>query len=138
MEGLEAAVEVRLAEPADYAAISRIGKLVFRYETDVKRLQDACVLVATYGKIVAGFAIASDILVEGHTVIMSLAVHCEFRRCGIGTQLLETLQATAVLDQRPLIAMAALGDSRRMDFLQSVGFRVYQPKGDGLVLTWGK
>jgi ribosomal-protein-alanine N-acetyltransferase len=79
--------------------------------------------VAVLGDKVIGYICANYIMDEGH--ILNLAVHPDFRRCGIGTKLVEeVLDELKENDCRYIYLEVRFSNLRARNFYERFGFRV--------------
>lgn len=131
------AIVLRDACDGDIPAIARIQRLCFCGEpTDPRRLGEIQTVVAEYDGNVCGYFLSSFKLIPSHVVVLSLAVHPEYRRIGVGTQLLEVVQTSAVLADRRATVVCGLNLPFAL-LLESVGFRCVK-YGQGLsTYEWG-
>lgn len=129
---------LRDARLSDLSAVARIQRLCFFGEpTDPRMLGEITTTVAEIEGIVAGYCISSFDMIPSRLVVLSLAVHPEYRRIGVATQLLEAIQGAAVIADRRVRVIAGTNNWALSAVLHSVGFRITSQISDLRMFEWG-
>jgi ribosomal protein S18 acetylase RimI-like enzyme len=132
------AICLRDAEAQDVSSIARIQRLCFMGQpTDSRQLGNVVTTVATLQGVVAGYSICSMVLVPSRIIVLSIAVHPEYRRVGVATQLLEAAQCASVIADRRVRILGGATNSELSSLLHSVGFRIVDARYGIRIYEWG-
>lgn len=132
------AIVLRDASAYDVRSLARIQRLCFHgTPTDHRLLGDVATTVAEVDGVVAGFCISSLRLSPSRLIVLSLAVHPEYRRIGVATELLEVVQCAAVLADRRVRIIVGARNYAFGCLLHSVGFRITESQREIRAYEWG-
>jgi ribosomal protein S18 acetylase RimI-like enzyme len=126
-----------IESPRDYESIAAIHRLCFEGPVDLAGLAGVDYTLADYGSVTAGYCISSWGLLPSRLMILSLAVHPEFRRCGVATEMLEAMQAAAVVAGRKVRMIASSEHWALSECLHSIGFRIVGEQYGMYAFEWG-
>lgn len=127
---------LRPSKEADWPTVNAIARLCWGVPLHRSVFELTSIVLAERNQATAGF-IAID-FPEDVVLIYTVAVHPEFRRAGIATELVESAQAAAVLTGKPIGTLVEAHNSAGLLLLGRLGFICCGATGHQLHLMYGK